>query len=118
MLVLSQPQTGPAEDADFMCTEQYAVRFMDTAGSACCPACGEHQPECRGPRLYQAGHDQPLCRGCARRLAPHLGALLELAATAERLGRPCRHLLTPPMEVLLDLARAAENYVTITARAG
>jgi hypothetical protein len=103
-----------------MCTEPFSVRFVETTGATACPECGEPQPDFRGPRLFTAGQDQPLCRGCGKRLAPDLGALLELAITAERVGRHCRHLLTPSMEVLLDLARAAENYATATTpvRAG
>jgi hypothetical protein len=98
-----------------MCAEHYNVRFVEADVPTCCPECGDVQADGRGPRVYQLGQEQPLCRRCGKRLAPHLGALLELASTMERLGRPCRQRLTPPLEVLLDLARAAENYVTSTA---
>jgi hypothetical protein len=101
----------------FMCVEHFSVRFVEASGASCCPLCGEQQLDARGPRLFQAEHEQPLCRSCSKRLAPNLGALLELSASADRLGRHCRQLLTPPLEVLLDLARAAENYVSATAQA-
>jgi hypothetical protein len=94
-----------------MCSGPFSVRFADADGATPCPVCGGPAPEGRGPFLYHADHAAPLCRSCVKRLAPECGALLDLAATAERVGRHCRHLLTPPMETLLDLARAAENYV-------
>jgi len=99
-----------------MCTEPFSVRIAEPAGAHPCPICGDPQDDVRGPRLFHAGHEQPLCRGCGKRLAPELGALLELATTAERLVRHGRHLLTPPMETLLDLARAAEDYATAHAQ--
>jgi hypothetical protein len=100
-----------------MCTEQFAIRYVEAAETGGCPECSEQQQDCRGPRLFRSGDERPLCRGCSKRLAPHLGALLELASSAERLGGHCRQLLTPPLEVLLDLARAAENYVSAGTQA-
>jgi hypothetical protein len=76
-----------------------------------CPLCGRQQHlDAQGPRLFVEAHAEPLCRGCGKKLAPAMAALVELANAAERLGRRSRHMLTPPLESLLDLARAAENY--------
>lgn len=87
------------------------IRVSDASQPQCCPSCGQHHHVgLRGPRLYLEAHADPLCRGCGKKLAPAMAALLELAHTAERVGRRSRHLLTPPMESLLDLALAAENY--------
>jgi hypothetical protein len=87
------------------------IRLSDASHAQCCPSCGQHShPASRGPRLYLETHADPLCRGCGKKLAPAMAALLDLAHTAERIGRRSRHMLTPPMESLLDLARAAENY--------
>src|SRR5258708_25769651 len=87
------------------------IRLFDASHVPCCPSCGQHHhPAARGPRLYLETHTDPLCRGCGKKLAPAMAALLDLAHTAERIGRSSPHMLTPPLESLLDLARAAENY--------
>jgi hypothetical protein len=87
------------------------IRLSDASHAPCCPSCGQHHHlASRGPRLFLETHADPLCRGCGKKLAPAMAALLDLAHTAERIGRRSRHMLTPPMESLLDLARAAENY--------
>lgn len=96
--------------------EPYTIRFIEQESPSCCPACAAVQAARRGPCLFGAGQEQPLCLGCGRRLAPGLSALVELGQTAERVGKHCRHLLTPPMELLLDLARAAENYANAAPR--
>lgn len=98
--------------------EPFFVRFAQSESAGACPMCGASHGEGRGPYLFHPEHAEPLCRLCSKRLAPDCGALLELAATAERIGRHGRHLLTPPMEALLDLARAAENYATATTGPG
>ena len=92
----------------------FAIRQVEEANEKCCAKCGKL---CRGNglALFAEDDDQPVCRSCARRLAPSISALLDLALTAQRVGRSSRHLLTPPMESLLDLAHAAENYSTTAA---
>lgn len=52
-----------------------------------------------------------MCSECARRRAPALAALVELAKAAERVGRIKRHTVSPPLVALLGLARAAETYL-------
>ena len=91
--------------------QQFTIRLYSEGHPPSCPVCGAGQhPNPRGLRLFIDSHDEPLCRGCGKKLAPTMAALLDLAHTAERIGRRSRHMLTPPMETLLDLARAAENY--------
>ncbi len=90
---------------------EFTIRLSQENPSSRCPVCGlAHHAGPNGPRLFLHTHDDPLCGGCAKKLAPAMAALLDLANTAERIGQRSRHLLTPPMESLLDLARAAENY--------
>jgi hypothetical protein len=93
----------------------FTIRLVEESNENCCAKCGKI---CRGVglALFAEDDDQPVCRSCARRLAPAMSALLDLAQTAQRVGRGARHLLTPPMESLLDLASAAENYSTTAAK--
>jgi hypothetical protein len=97
--------------------ERVILKIAEEAGAASCPLCGALTLWSKGPRLVRAATDETICRGCGKRNAPNLVALLDLAHVAERVGKQCRHLLTPPMESLLDLARAAENYCTLTPKA-
>ena len=90
--------------------ECIVIQYLNEPRESCCPACGEFTLSKKGPRLFAGHAEEPLCRDCGKRQAPHLVALLDLAGVADKVGRLCRHLLTPPMESLLDLARAAENY--------
>lgn len=108
--------------------ERMIVKFADDAGAAVCACCGESTRWTKGPRLVLAERGSAMggsamggngvcgggavCRGCGKRHAAELMALLDLAHVADRVGRQYRRLLTPPMEALLDLARAAENYST------
>jgi hypothetical protein len=96
--------------------QHFTIRLCEEIHPACCPACGQHHHGPKGPRLFLESHADPLCRGCGKRMAPAMAALVELAHTAERVGQRSRHLLTPPMESLLDLARAAENYFDTAPR--
>ncbi len=86
------------------------IQHREHAGNEPCGVCGEALLLKAGMGLILSATDQPVCRGCGRKQAPHLAALLELAQAAERVGKVCRHILVPPMESLLDLARAAEDY--------
>jgi hypothetical protein len=94
--------------------QQFTIRLCEENHPNGCPVCGKaHRRgagDARGPRLFLEEHADPLCRGCGKKLAPAMAALLDLAHTAERVGRRSRHMLTPPLESLLDLARAAEDY--------
>jgi hypothetical protein len=91
--------------------QHVTIRLSATCQPRRCPVCDQqHNHGTDGPHLFLEEHAEPLCRGCGKKLAPAMAALLELAVTAERVGRRSRHLLTPPLESLLDLARAAENY--------
>jgi len=103
--------------------QQFTIRLYTESRPPSCPVCGiDQHSHPRGLRLFVDSHDDPLCRGCGKKLAPTMAALLDLAHTAERVGRRSRHMLTPPLETLLDLARAAENYSAarpaLHARAG
>lgn len=102
---------------------QCTIRLCDATHLHACPVCGgQHARNAQEPVLFLEAHGSPLCRGCGKKLAPAMAALLDLAVAAERVGRCSRHMLTPPLETLLDLARAAENYSdstpTLPSRAG
>ncbi len=90
--------------------ERFTIQVVHETSQTPCPECGQLNLVKKGPRLFPVDSEEPLCRDCAKQLAPSLLALLELAHVAERVGRGFRHMLTPPMEALLDLAQAAENY--------
>lgn len=94
--------------------ERMILKFAEDAGTAPCTLCSESTLWTKGPRLVLAESGNTVCRGCGKRHAAALVALLDLAHVADKVGQQCRHLLTPPMESLLDLARAAENYCTST----
>ncbi len=96
--------------------ERIILKIADEPGTAACTLCGEPTLWTKGPRLVTAENAATICRGCGKRHAAPLVALLDLANIADKVGRQCRHLLTPPMESLLDLARAAENYSTSTPK--
>ncbi len=89
---------------------EFTISFNTQAGDAACVLCSHEFDAGSGLRLSLP--DGTVCRSCGRRHAPHLVALVDLAASAERAGKVCRHLLVPPMECLLDLARAAEDYTS------
>ncbi len=92
------------------------LKFTEEAGAATCSLCGDSTRWTKGPRLVLADGGDTVCRGCGKRHAAALVALLDLAHVADKVGQQGRHLLTPPMEALLDLARAAENYCTSTPK--
>jgi hypothetical protein len=102
--------------------ERIIVKIAEQPGTAACCLCGAPTLWTRGPHLVMGDSGRAICRGCGKRHATSLVALLDLACVADKVGRQCRHILTPPMEALLDLARAAENYSTSApkchARAG
>src|SRR5207302_1355008 len=101
-------RTGPRQ---VRLMQGVTIRLFEESQATNCPVCGQqHQLGPAGPGLFLETHAQPLCRGCGKKVAPAMAALLELALAAERVGRCSRHMLTPPMESLLELARAAENY--------
>ncbi len=90
---------------------QCTIRLCTESHPHACPVCGgPHARNAQEPGLFLEMHPSPLCRGCGKKFAPSMAALLDLALAAERVGRCSRHMLTPPMESLLDLARAAEKY--------
>jgi len=82
-----------------------------------CAVCAGSLDGSSGMRLATAEGRQPVCPNCARKEAPALAALINLAQAAERIGKIGRHTVTPPLSALLELARAAESYSSATARA-
>lgn len=90
--------------------QRFTIQYSSESTESCCPACGAFNVARKGPRLVPHDSDEPICRACAKHLAPNLVALLDLAHVADNVSRRARHMLTPSMESLLDLARAAENY--------
>ena len=90
--------------------QQLTIRFAEHSHNVRCVFCGSRFQAAAGPCLALGDGEEPVCRGCARKHAPQLVALVDLAQTAQRVGKVCRYILVPPMESLLDLARAAEEY--------
>lgn len=88
--------------------DDLTIKHTEEASPASCPRCGQTPLWKKGLQIWQ--DRDVICRDCAKKTAPHLVALVDLASVAERVGRHSRHLLTPPMEAMLELARAAENY--------
>jgi len=87
------------------------IHLQRHASNPSCVLCGTKALQAAGPQLVEAESLEPVCRGCARRHAPALAALIDLACAAERVGRIKRHTVFPPLASLLDLARAAEDYL-------
>jgi hypothetical protein len=90
---------------------QLVIQVHSQGKQEVCAVCGRRSYMAEGPQLYVAGRPAPACRDCGKKHAPVLAALLDLAATARRVGRIGRHTLFPPLTALLDLARAAEDYL-------
>jgi hypothetical protein len=89
---------------------QLAITLHCPKTGGACGLCGGPACSTPGPRLSVAESMNLVCPDCARKHAPSLVALLDLARVAERVGRIGQHTLVPPLGALLDLARAAENY--------
>jgi len=94
--------------------KEFTIKFAPDAGEPWCVECGERVFAERGPQLFV--DEEPVCRDCGKKHAPHAVALVDLAHVAERVGKVCRHVLVPPMEALLALARAAEDFNHHTPR--
>lgn len=90
---------------------QLVMRFEPQGTNDPCGLCQKPTSLGAGLRLTVAQTLAPVCRGCAKKHAPPLAALADLARTAERVGRIGRHTVFPPLASLLDLAHAAENYL-------
>jgi hypothetical protein len=86
------------------------LQLQETPASTLCSLCGQPASSSAGVRLALADGTDSVCAGCARRRAPALAALVELAHAAARVSRIGRHGVFPPLTALLDLARAAEDY--------
>jgi hypothetical protein len=92
---------------------QIIVQSKSSPASGPCGFCGEPtRPGPTGTQLVVAVSEQPVCLDCAKKHAPSLAALVDLANEAERVGRIGRHTVFPPYTALLDLARAADNYTS------
>ena len=87
-----------------------ALHLAPATAPANCSECGKTAELTGGVHLVRAETGEPICRGCGRRQAPGLAALLDLAGTAGRVARIGRQGIFPPFTALLDLARAAENF--------
>ncbi len=92
------------------------IHISHQASNSWCCLCEAGLLTGAGPHLVLAETDEPVCRECGKKEAPHLVALVDLAQVAQRVGRMCKHVLVPPMEVLLSLARAAEDFIHATPR--
>src|SRR5262245_9022690 len=78
-----------------------------------CSLCGRPTVAAAGLQLCQVETGFPVCPCCARKAAPALAALLNLAGPAERVGRITQHAVRPPLAALLGLARAAESFTAL-----
>jgi hypothetical protein len=91
------------------------VRYGECAREGACALCGKGVVQRPGPQVSLVAGQAAVCRPCVQVHSPPLGALLDLAEVAERVGRVSTH--APhwvPLEMLLALARASENYCTST----
>ena len=88
----------------------FAITLHHQEAEVTCCLCGNAIVVAAGPGLVCADSFAPVCRNCGKKHAPPFAALLELTATAERIGAMSRHTLVPPMEALLDLAHAADGF--------
>ena len=93
---------------------QLLIQFGPGDGAASCPLCLAVFEQSAGPRLVVEDGLRPVCPGCAKRRAPALAALVQLADEAARVGKIGRHTVFPPYTALLDLARAADSYAALT----
>jgi hypothetical protein len=89
----------------------FAITLHHEGAEENCSVCGKAIVVAAGPRLVCADSLAPVCRNCGKKYAPSFAALLELTATAERVGGVSRHTLVPPMEALLELAHAADGFM-------
>lgn len=89
-----------------------ALQLVDGADGTVCSECGENAGCASGLALVRSEPEGRLCQACARRHAPALAALLDLAGTADRVSRITRHGVFPPLTSLLALARAAEDFTS------
>lgn len=89
---------------------QILVRVSSEAIDESCPLCGQLETIPAGTQLVLASSQQPVCQSCARKHAPALAALVDLADEAQRIGRIVRHTVVPPYTALLSLAQAADNF--------
>jgi hypothetical protein len=92
----------------------FTIKILPEADNPWCVQCGERMVAGPGAHLFQ--QDDPICRDCGKKHAPHLVALIDLAHVAGRVGKVCRHTLVPPMEALLALARAADDFTQSAPR--
>ncbi len=95
---------------------ELVIQWQPFGGKELCGLCGQRVQCAPGPRVGLAERPGAACRDCARRHAPALAALVDLARSAERVGRIGRHTVCPPMTALLDLSRAAENFAHASQR--
>jgi hypothetical protein len=86
------------------------IQWRTNGSNDLCTFCWAPAASGGGPQLLLADSCDAVCRGCGKKHAPSLVALLDLARAAERVGRIGRYTVSPPLTALLDLARAAENY--------
>lgn len=93
---------------------QVMLQCSSEATNVPCGLCGRLAEAPPGMRFVLADTSAPVCEECARRQAPPLAALVNLANAATRIGRIGRHSVFPPLTALLDLASAAEKYVQTT----
>jgi hypothetical protein len=108
----SMPTDWISRDADP--PMQFLLEHRDEIKNEPCGVCGQAVSAPAGNQLVLAGNTAPVCPDCARKHAPSLAALVNLAEAASRIGRIPRHSVFPPLTALLDLANAAEKYVHAT----
>lgn len=93
---------------------QLVIKFTDAASEEGCALCARPTAINVGPQLCLAESMAPVCFDCGQKHAPTLGALLDLARVAFRIGKISKHSPWVPLEKLLHLANAAEKFTDTT----
>lgn len=90
---------------------QLVILLNDREREVPCALCGTGTVAGIGAQLVLARNFALVCRGCGRKDAPVLEALVNLAQVAERVGHISRYTRQwLPVKELLDLTRASEDF--------
>jgi hypothetical protein len=92
------------------------IEWAEEPAENTCELCSLAIAQSAGARLCLVESMAAVCRTCARKHAPALCALLDIACLAQHVGRVSRHaVLGVPIGPLLELTRAAEAYYSCIA---
>lgn len=96
--------------------QDFLLRHDQGSRSAICGICGCNAKSSPGPQLYRAEDNVPVCRQCGRNAAPKLGAIVDLADVALRVGRiTCQQGVWVPLAMLVEMTRVCQYYHDLLA---